>query len=480
MTVGRSGNTVILEIADTVDGPGATLTLSESFNRAFDSGIETIAFDDGTVWNEPILRDMWTASQLTDGQDDFVGFGASETIDGGLGDDRLNGVEGNDVYIWNRGDGSDQIVETRFDGAADRLLLQGVEVADVTVIRSGSSVLLDIADSVDGPGARLSLTESFNRAFDSGIETIEFDDGTIWREAELRALWTDSQLTDGDDNFTGFNASETFEGGAGDDRIFGSEGNDTYLWSHGDGSDQIDEDRFDGTGDRLELLTVTPDQVTVTNSGSTLILTIAESAPGADDGGVLRMTQTLNPSFDSGIETIAFADGTEWTQAIVRAQLLADAGTSGADLITGFTVADLIEGREGDDFLNGLEGDDLYIWQPGDGNDIIFEDRDDGTGDTLVLRGVLPEDVSLQRGAGDDLVVVVQPAGGGRAERITLRDSFEPTSARGIERILFEDVGVEWTQDGFAGQALVSGLDHWRRRDRGQPAGRPHPGARGQ
>jgi Ca2+-binding RTX toxin-like protein len=67
-----------------------------------------------------------------------------------------------------------------------------------------------------------------------------------------------------------------------------------------------------------------------------------------------------------------------------------------------------------------------------------------------------PSQVRLLRGAGDDLIVAIEPAGGGGADRLTLRASFEPQNAVGGERIFFEDSGIEWVQADFAGIALVT------------------------
>ena len=96
-------------------------------------------------------------------------------------------------------------------------------------------------------------------------------------------------------------------------------------------------------------------------------------------------------------------------------------GSSESDQIFGHHGDNLLIGRRGDDTIHGLGGDDLlfggsgndtYVYETGDGNDLIREDGDasfaDGV-DTLLLRGKfgvdrLEDDLTFQR-LGDDLVV---------------------------------------------------------------------------
>ena len=74
----------------------------------------------------------------------------------------------------------------------------------------------------------------------------------------------------------------------------------------------------------------------------------------------------------------------------IRVMLLAQASTSGNDTIIGFNTADVLQGgRRQRHARTAARGDDTYIYNRGDGNDVIT----DGGGenfDTLSLSGVAP------------------------------------------------------------------------------------------
>src|SRR2546429_603349 len=116
-----------------------------------------------------------------------------------------------------------------------------------------------------------------------------FADGKEWTRADIRAHWLATVSTSGNDTIAGFNANDTIQAGAGNDTLSGGGGNDTYIWARGDGNDTVSETTNGGTLDRVTLQGVLPGAVTMSRIGNDLIVTIAESAPGAGDGGSVRM-----------------------------------------------------------------------------------------------------------------------------------------------------------------------------------------------
>ena len=60
-------------------------------------------------------------------------FQTADTLDGGLGDDRLEGLGGSDTYIIRLDEGSDTIFDA--GGGADKVQLEGIALADLDISR---------------------------------------------------------------------------------------------------------------------------------------------------------------------------------------------------------------------------------------------------------------------------------------------------------------------------------------------------------
>ena len=168
---------------------------------------------------------------------------------------------------------------------------------------------------------------------------------------------------------------------------------DTYIYAHGDGNDVITDD---SGVDTLMLEGINPSGVSLVRNGNDLTLVIAESAPGAGDGGSVLLKEELDEWFGRGIENVQFADGTIWHRNDLRLMVLAQASTAGNDTITGFNVSDTLRGGLGDDSISGWAGGDTYIYARGDGSDVITEEASSGV-DTLRAGGA--QSVRSQRGA---------------------------------------------------------------------------------
>jgi Ca2+-binding RTX toxin-like protein len=78
---------------------GGSVFLNEEFSTSSEYGIEAIVFADGTVWDKESLKGKLIAEAQTAGNDTVNGFAdRADTIEGGLGNDTLNGLDGNDTY----------------------------------------------------------------------------------------------------------------------------------------------------------------------------------------------------------------------------------------------------------------------------------------------------------------------------------------------------------------------------------------------
>ena len=172
----------------------------------------------------------------TDGADLLLGGEGNDVLNGGAGDDRIvgdrgsdtmNGGPGDDTLVWNNGDGSD--VVNGDDGSDD------VEV-------NGAPAAGDI-DTVQPNGARIRFDRTNLAPFTLDIGTSEtMHDNALGGDDTISVGDVGSyQVTgnggSGDDTLTGGASSETFLGGTGNDTIDPGAGLDVV--SAGDGDDHV-------------------------------------------------------------------------------------------------------------------------------------------------------------------------------------------------------------------------------------------------
>ena len=215
-----------------------------------------IVFADGTMWDKESLKQKLIAEAQTAGNDTVNGFAdRADTIEGGLGNDTLDGLDGNDTYLYKLGDGNDTINESYGNGSGDQLVLsEGILASQVTVTRSSSD--LDDVTLTFADGGSVFLNEQFNTSSEYGIETIVFADGTAWTKASLQELaWIRGSSTSniitgtssadkidgqaGNDTLNGGSGADIIIGGIGDDALTGGAGSDTFVFAPDFGKDTI-------------------------------------------------------------------------------------------------------------------------------------------------------------------------------------------------------------------------------------------------
>ena len=312
-----------------------------------DPAVAQVRFADGSVLS---YADLALSLAATAGDDHLLGRTAGSTkgveLDGGAGndwleggaggdilfagkgDDHLEGASGADTYVFARGDGQDVILDLGGNSAAERDRVRfgaGINPADIKVIAIGPT---DLVIGLAGSDDRLTLKNMVVSAWspqDYGIEEFAFANGTIWSLSDiLSPAATGSDADDridfgGNLSYPGAPATTlSLDGGRGDDWLSGGPGDSTYRFERGDGRDTIWEGSawWWNSSDSVAFGSgIAPGDLVVEQAGGDLILYLR----GADD----RLTITGQTSAEHApIDSVRFADGTVWTAAELAARAL--------------------------------------------------------------------------------------------------------------------------------------------------------------
>ncbi|MFM5727816.1 calcium-binding protein [Aeromonas veronii] len=530
---------LIFTIVDTNE----TLTVPVGGYGWGQNGVGQYVFDDGTVWShEDVLRATVAAATESDdmihgsiagdkmlglaGDDTLIGHGGNDVIDGGSGNDVLIGAtgwswdwqsgkvernttplvsaNGNDTYLFGRGDGQDTVIDGDYTaGNRDTLRFkEGVAPADVKFIRSGNDLVLVIRGSSD----QVTLKQYFDEVWNSAntpylIESIAFADGTLLDLTDVQAaLFAGSEEAEtivgsqAADVLTGLGGDDVLLGGAGRDILDGGAGNDvlrgggiigwgnqmydgsgegdTYRFGWGDGHDTILEHSWQqGETDRIEFKSsVLPADVRLEQVRTVIGGQISDDLKITirDTGETLTVKNHFNESNRYAVEEIIFANGTKWDTEIIKSRCLL--GDTGNDELRGFSERDdLIEGGAGNDKLSGLSGNDMLVGGAGDdvleggvgsdtyrfglggGQDVIKEGYTTGEDIVELAAGITPTDVTVRWTLQGDMAVML-PDGC----KLTVRkQAVNGFNEWGVEQLRFAD-GTVWNCTDLAARALAA------------------------
>jgi len=234
---------------------------------------------------------------------------------------------------------------------------------------------------------------------------------------------------DGDDILSGRGGNDVIEGGVGNDTIDAGTGADIIYFGRGDGMDSVLSLDYDSSAqgknnsDTLRLLeNISASDVTLTlkqneflPSQTDLVVIINEGS----DGMILHNWPQVD---NNRVERIEFSDGTIWDLQAILDQV--SRPTEGDDILRGSNEEDSISGLGGNDLLYGGDGDDMLNGD--DGHDVLLGER----GNDILTGGAGNDD--LQGGAGSDTFIYNH----GDGSDIIRVDDYE----YGIESESFDDV----------------------------------------
>ncbi len=188
-------------------------------------------------------------------------------IKGGKGNDLLYGGAGDDVYVYELGDGIDDIFDNatgkvgkstgKVDAGNDTLRLgSGITLNDLEFEKSGADLMLGLRVSGENTAIsklanRVNLNDWSNLL--TRIETLELSDGNRYTIANWSiGSSANDTLADGNldgrlyggrgnDSLDAGNGNDYLDGSMGDDRLIGAAGFDVYRFGRGYGVDTIVE-----------------------------------------------------------------------------------------------------------------------------------------------------------------------------------------------------------------------------------------------
>jgi Ca2+-binding RTX toxin-like protein len=269
-----------------------------------------------------------------DGDDTLRGGSENDAIDGNGGADTALMGAGDDTFVWDPGDGSDKV---EGEAGSDTLVFNGAAVAE------------DFDVSANGNRLRFFRTQ--------GAITMDVDDT---ERVDLRALG-------GIDNTVVNDLSAT-------------DVKSVVLDLAGDGA--VDTTTINGTAGN-DTITITPNAGAVDVTGLAAAVKIERSEAAND---------VLNVNGLNGNDTISGAAG---LAALIK--VVIDGG-AGDDTINGGDGAESLIGGDGDDTIDGNggadtalmgAGNDTFVWDPGDGSDVVEGQDDEGQdgADTMLFNG---------------------------------------------------------------------------------------------
>ena len=394
----------------------------------------------------------------------------NNTINAGTGNDTITGGEGADVFVYANGDGKDIITDYE-DGDLIKITsgtIKSISTSSagsvVLKIGSGKITLKEAGDKliayedadgvkhyypvdINAAGTSVTLTADYGKDTFATSDIQEYADKikTINASAVEQALAITGNKkanniigTGQDDEIDGAAGADTIYGGAGNDTLTGGAGKDLFLFDEDNGSDVITDFT---TADKIQIVGGTSDNVSATVAANgNVIISHAGGTVTLQDAGKLTFdiyndsneviasvngndpikynaagtSATLTSYYtddeftaDSTLITINAAAVTHALDITGNKNSNYITGTKQADKIDGDAGADTLIGGKGNDTLEGGKGADVFVYQSGDGKDVIedYEDADriqiiGGTTDNVTVTTASNGNVIVKHGSG--------------------------------------------------------------------------------
>lgn len=350
------------------------------------------------------------------GADTITAGAGNDIIVGGKGNDILSGGAGNDTYLFNSGDGNDTV---NYDGGVDVLKFSDSEIKDLFLSRGTDNIV--ITNGNEGVTVNGYAENSIKVEDKNGVQYTLNSSDTLSLHAE--------------------NGNDIFYAGAEGNNFAGGEGTNTYIISQGNGNCNITST---SGADVVQFRNTKFDDLKFSIDGKDFIIKYSNNENDkvvideffanqkdiklvGSDGTYANLVEALNIKFGSGTIT----------------------GTNQKDIVAGSNDNDTITGKKGDDRLIGLGGNDTYVFNDGDGNDIVDARADVGENarnDILKFNNSTLDDLTYDQ-IGNNLIIKYNDG----ADSVTVYDYFKAYDSEGENnKVTKIKVGVDDTEYSIA------------------------------
>ena len=296
----------------------------------------------------------------------------------------------------------------------------------------------------------------------------------------------------GNDSLNGGTGNDSLIGGKGNDTLTGGSGADIFVYNKGDGNDII----TDYTDD--DKIVINNDTVTkITKGKSNVVFTLASNKKITIQGGADKIISysdtknpdgttypepindpieynskgtavsihsnytedTFEPSDYSAYPNLTTIDASDANDIIILGNKKANniIGSVGNDSLNGGAGNDTLAGGKGNDSLTGGKGADVFVYNKGDGNDVITDYAND---DMLVINNDYVK--GIKKSGGNVIFTLASKnkitIQGGTDKIISYSDAENPggTTYPEIDSVVYNSKGTAATlnfnyeEDGFA------------------------------
>ncbi len=455
---------------------GSTITDITSY-------INTEASENDLTLSEGITEGLLLGnnnSSLTGNSADNVIYGNSgnNTIQAGAGNDTIYNTSSNsnDNYIYNLGDGHDVIEDI---GGHNKLIFgTGINGNNLSALRKDNDIIFRITNDSEVVGSitiKNAYCDNYGTIDSVYITDLQQEYGIL--QDTFVSFGSDNSINNfegkyndlylfGNNNSSiigshvnkeehmyGNSGNNTYQGNGGNDTIIDTEGgDDTYIYNIGDGIDTITD--FGGNDTIQFGEGISASDVIFTKHDNNLSITFKNNIQGE-----IWVNNFFNSDNGYKIENFKFADNTCLTDishyfkditvdsdyTITEESLVTDVHLSGNGNISvngnsndntffGNSGNNTYQGNGGNDTIIDTEGgNDTYIYNLGDGNDII---TDIGGNDTIRLgEGITSNMIHMKRLHNNNLIIYFENQNG----QIEIQNHFDESNNYKIEKIILAD-----------------------------------------